>query len=79
MSWPRQPRVDAAPLVRMLVERDITLWPAATRALVGISGSVVSQIHRGEPVTVNVADRVACKVLGVHPCEVWGDDWWELP
>lgn len=26
--------------------------------------------------TVDVADRCATR-LGLHPCDVWGDAWWE--
>lgn len=32
-------------------------------------------VHHGT-LTVDQADRLATRI-GLHPCEVWGDLWWE--
>jgi hypothetical protein len=28
-------------------------------------------------VTANVADRLACNILGEHPVSIWGPAWWD--
>jgi hypothetical protein len=34
-------------------------------------------VDKGIPrITLDRADRICCRV-GIHPCEVWGDAWWE--
>lgn len=30
-------------------------------------------------VTLDAADWLARDLLGLHPCEVWGEVWWRLP
>lgn len=32
----------------------------------------------GETVSVFLADEICIKRLGLHPCMVYGDDWWDV-
>lgn len=32
--------------------------------------------ERTPNITVGRADEIACRILGMNPCLVWGDDWW---
>jgi hypothetical protein len=27
----------------------------------------------------SAADQIACRVLGIHPMLIWGDDWFDFP
>lgn len=42
----------------------------------GVSTRTVQRWRRGALLQVATADRVACE-LGMHPAEIWGDDWWQ--
>jgi hypothetical protein len=44
--------------------------------ILGVSRQRVSQWRNGDRIGVFKADEYAVKVLGVHPCEVWGEEWW---
>lgn len=42
-------------------------------------GTTRSSVRRWQETGLNpiVADRV-CARLGLHPADVWGDDWWRI-
>jgi hypothetical protein len=69
--------------VRELRHRPTALLPAdpliAFADRVGITdgqSKVLERARRSGQVSRRVADRFCCHELGVHPCFVWGDDWW---
>jgi hypothetical protein len=43
--------------------------------VLGITASAVTKLRRRGVVSIWTADRYATR-LGVHPCLIWGDDWW---
>ena len=34
---------------------------------------------RAGGIPVDSADDIAIRCAGVHPCLIWGEDWWRLP
>ena len=50
-------------------DRDIATYLACTRRHIGRL--------RAHGLTPVVADRYATRI-GYHPCEVWGDAWWDI-
>lgn len=56
-----------APLLAILAERGLRI--GYLRDPVGLSGATVAKIHKGEPVTFEVLDRI-CSVMGLRIEEV---------
>jgi hypothetical protein len=44
---------------------------------VGVTRETGKRWLEGQMITVWAADRYAVG-MGLHPCEVWGDAWWDL-
>ena len=95
MSGDRYHRfLDAGPLVdlidRLIAEHDNLAVDARVRGdnlpslneylnrRLGVNRRQVYRWRTAGRIGVVTADRVACR-LGLHPCEVWGNDWWSIP
>lgn len=59
------------------VVADTGEFVAAATTILGVSRRTVERWLVGG-VDWNRADRIAVKVFGVHPIDVWGDAWVEL-
>lgn len=66
--------LDAAPLLEL--KADTTDDRLAV--LLGANRQSVTRWRAGERIALDTADRCAVR-LGLHPSEVWGNDWWNLP
>lgn len=59
----------------------LSMWEEGTSSTVVAEacGTTRSSIRRWQETGLNpiVADRV-CARLGLHPADVWGDDWWRI-
>lgn len=72
-----QLRLPAAPLVNYLTTRHDDLGRRAIAELCDVSfGMARDWFTRGTTLTVDTADRVACR-LGCLPFEIW-HDWYEV-
>lgn len=73
-----QPHVPAGPLLDEVRRRGgnaVVLQGRPDRQ------RVERALHRGQSngwVTVESADRLATDVLGAHPADLWGSDWWAV-
>ena len=86
-----QPRLPFAPLQAVVESRAVkSAWNPAGNAVQG--GGMLTSLgwrHNGwqarawqkyraaGQIPVMAADRLAC-ALGMHPAEIWGEDWWDL-
>lgn len=80
-----QPHLPVGPLVdyveRVAIERaeSVKGQISGVSAVLRPFGDNVYRAYwrakRAGTITVWQADRLAC-ALGVHPCELWGEDWW---
>ncbi len=68
------PALDVRPLIQIARGRGITneLWAE-------LAGMTVPAVEMAlcRPLTWQLADRLAVS-LGLHPCVVWGNDWWAI-
>lgn len=82
----RLPRLPPGPLVSMVAAcggpfeaiaettgRAYPEWVHDDELLLRCYYSAVARPH----MTPKTADRLAIQVLGLHPCLVWGLDWWD--
>lgn len=46
--------------------------------VLGVQRSAVTKLRSRGSVNAWTADRYATR-LGLHPAEVWGNDWWSVP
>lgn len=63
-----EPRLDFDPLERVFAASGEPLWRF-------MGGSTIHR-YRRMGIPLSRADEWACR-LGMHPCELWGDAWWE--
>lgn len=68
---PPMPRLPVAPLLAAIAARGLrdnghheSDWQIVTRAI------------RDGDLTVTCADKASIRLLGLHPCFIWGDAWW---
>jgi hypothetical protein len=71
MTRHKTPRLDSEPFIRACELRDTTVHAVALIADVPTNHIYDAGQRWG------YADRLAC-ALGMHPCEIWGDAWWEI-
>jgi transcriptional regulator with XRE-family HTH domain len=66
--------------IKPLLDLTELLSPTDTASLCGVSRVTVYRWRRGESASIAVhdADRIAIR-LGMHPAQLWGDDWWDIP
>lgn len=63
------PRRDTHPL-----DNDVR-----TARVLGVSTRQVMRWKQpGVGIRIHQADRICIQVLGIHPAEIWGDDYWSL-
>lgn len=67
---PLQPLLDLTEL----------LGPCDIASLCGVARETVYRWRAGDTTTITVgdADRMAIR-MGMHPAEIWGDHWWNIP
>jgi hypothetical protein len=74
-------RFDLAPLVQALALPDEDAAKLGhqkiTRRLHGVVSQATVRRARVRGLTAVQADRLAVKVLGMHPAQVWGREWWD--
>lgn len=68
------PKLDPRPL-RAVADRK-RRTPADWAAAAGMTRNTLYK-RLYEPLGWYTADRLAI-ALGLHPCEVWGDEWWQI-
>lgn len=71
---PRLPLLDPRAIRDHLAAHQITHKVLAE--LIGVD-VVAVQTYLYRPISWSLADRIAC-ALGLHPAELWGDDWWAV-
>lgn len=75
----RWPRLPAAPLVDAVSQRgglqELLAGHSKTREGQRLARSYFRAKAQGW-VTVATADVLACRLLGVHPCFLWGEAFW---
>lgn len=78
LGW-RAPSLPAAPLLaafaRAAKETSITKLLGGARTADNRAFYVA---RRSGQVTIPAADRLANRV-GLHPAEIWGEQWWDAP
>ena len=69
-TLPLQPLLDLTEL----------LGPCDIASLCGVARETVYRWRDGTTTTITPgdADRMAIR-MGMHPAEIWGDDWWNIP
>jgi len=62
------------PFPRLPIEPFLAAYDGSINAL---GRPLAKRVHEGrhKGVTYDVADRLAVRVLRVHPSALWGDDW----
>lgn len=71
MARPTQPRLSIVPLLDALLVNDLDLGSNPT-------GRLDIAVRKGKMsgyLTLAMADEIACKVLKVHPIDVWGQEY----
>lgn len=67
----RGPRLPLDPV------REHVSMVALARAL-DVCPAMLYRWQRHGGVSIDLADRIAVEVLGRHPVDVWGSDWWAV-
>lgn len=73
MGLGRWPVLPAAPLIALVEAAE------AAPTMTAQQGALSRAWHRAVAsgaVTRPSGDKLAMELLGKHPCEVWGADWW---
>lgn len=71
---PILPKLPAAPLLELIELRGGIFECSPTPA----DRRVFNRARASGAITVWNADRVSHSLLGLHPAEVWDDDWWNI-
>lgn len=69
MARPAQPRLSIEPLIVALALNDVTFGDTTPHGIALKKGKMNGYV------TLTMADEFACKVLKVHPFDVWGQEY----
>lgn len=63
-----------------LLELTELLGPTDIASLCGVSRETVTRWRSGSTATItaHAADHMAVR-MGMHPAEIWGEHWWNIP
>ncbi len=69
---PPEPRIDARPLLRAVAAEGVSTDRYPQRIQ-----QAFYRARREGTITVSAADQLAVVMARAHPCELWGDAWWD--
>lgn len=57
-------------------DRQVRSGLSQAARILGVSRNCLGKWKSAGGITLDVADELAVR-LGMHPCEIWGRDWWD--
>lgn len=77
--WALKPWLPFAPLEALVLAKDCAPTSAKHKEETpGVAKAWGRGVQFGR-LTIDAADELAHALLGLHPCEVWGEAYWRMP